>query len=266
MVPAQKESYKYLEELNEAVLRQVPLNKTSSRITILDVGCGTAALSEAIEDKGYAVCGIELNQEAAEIAAGRITRVVNANLTDITFIKTKLKDELFDYVIFADVLEHLYEPARILKEYLTFLKPGGLVVVSVPNTVAWSQRIMFLLGRFEYSDTGIMDKDHIRFFTFKTAKDLVRSAGCSVVGVDYIPYFVRIAQPVIKKFLLKGKLVDNGKRRTLIDSPYYKWYMRYINPIEYFLGYFCKTLFAFKLIIVGRKLPQGEAAGRGNDG
>jgi len=114
--------------------------------------------------------------------------------------------------------------------------------------------IMFLFGKFDYTDTGVMDKDHIRFFTFKTAKRLVKSAGCDVVKVDYIPYFVRIAQPLIKKIILKGKSIEEIDKRTLLNSPYYKWYMKYINPLEYFLGSFCKSLFAFKIIIVGRKL------------
>ena len=99
-----------------------------------------------------------------------------------------------------------------------------------------------------------MDRDHIRFFTFKTAKRLVISAGCSIVRVDYIPYFVRIAQPTIKKILLKGKKAEETDRRQLLDSPYYRWYMKYINPVEYFLGYLWKSLFAFKMIIVGKKL------------
>lgn len=257
MVFVQKECYKYLDEINEAVLRQIPINKTARGNLVLDVGCGTGALSEAIQNKGYKVWGIELNKEAAEIATKRITKVINLDLRDTALIRAEIKDMLFDYLVFADILEHLYDPLRVLKEYLAFLKTGGFVLVSLPNTVAWINRIMFLLGRFEYTETGIMDNDHIRFFTFKTAKILVKSAGCSVVKVDYIPYFVRVFHPAIRRFLLKNKNLDNINRGLLLDSAIYKWYTRYINPIEYFLGYFFKSLFAFKMVIIGKKYSNG---------
>ncbi len=251
---SRKGKHKYLEEINDAILRQIPINTTHNKRMVLDVGCGMGALAEAIQNKGYIVWGIDLNEEATQIAAKRIEKIINVDLTDITSIKAEIGNQCFDYLVFADILEHIYDPSNILKEYLALLRNGGYVLVSLPNTVAWTNRIKFLLGKFEYADTGIMDRDHIRFFTFKTAKRLVTSAGCSVIKVDYIPYFVRIAQPIFKKILLKGKKAEDTDRRQLLDSPYYKWYMKYINPIEYFLGYFCKSLFAFKMIIVGKKL------------
>jgi 2-polyprenyl-3-methyl-5-hydroxy-6-metoxy-1,4-benzoquinol methylase len=249
-----KGKHKYLEEINDAILRQIPINTTNNISMVLDVGCGMGALAEAMQNKGYIVWGIDINEEAAQIAAERIAKVINADLTDIASIKEEIGNQCFDYLVFADILEHTYDPLTILKEYLTFLNDDGHVLVSLPNTVAWTKRIKFLLGKFEYTDTGIMDRDHIRFFTFKTAKRLVTSAGYSVVKVDYVPYFIRIAQPIIKKILLKGEKAEDTDRRQLLDSPYYRWYMKYINPVEYILGYFCKSLFAFKMIIVGKKL------------
>lgn len=248
-----EERHKYLDEINEGVLRQISPNNGSKKGIVLDVGCGTGALSEAIEKKGYIVWGIDASEEAAQIASRRITKVINTDLTDLAHVKAEIGGQLFDYLVFADILEHLYDPLAVMKEYLRFLKDGRYVIVSVPNTVSWLNRILFLFGKFEYTDTGIMDRDHIRFFTFKTAKELVKSAGCSIIRVGYIPYFVRVAQPIIKKLMLKNKRPEDTNRRQLLDSPYYKWYMKYINPIEYLLGYFCKSLFAFKMIIVGKK-------------
>lgn len=253
-----EQRHKYLDEINESVLRQIPANNGFNKGMVVDVGCGTGALSEAIEDKGYIVWGIDLNREAAQIASRRITKVINADLMDLVRIKTEIGGQLFDYLVFADILEHLYDPLTVMKEYLRFLKDGCYVIVSVPNTVSWVNRILFLFGKFDYTDTGIMDRDHIRFFTFKTAKDLVRSAGCSIIGVDYVPYFVRVAQPIIKNLILKNKRPEDTDRQQLLDSPYYKFYMKYIYPIEYLLGYFCKSLFAFKMIIVGKKIAEEQ--------
>lgn len=57
--------HKYLEEINDAILRQIPINTTHNKPMVLDIGCGKGALSEAIQNKGYIVWGIELNEEAA---------------------------------------------------------------------------------------------------------------------------------------------------------------------------------------------------------
>lgn len=249
-----EKKHKYLDEINESVLRQIPPNDGFKKGIVLDIGCGTGALSEAIEKKGYIVWGIDASEEATQIASRRITKVINTDLADLAQVKAEIGSQLFDYLVFADILEHLYDPLVAVKAYLKFLKEGSYIIVSVPNTVCWVNRILFLFGKFEYTDTGIMDRDHLRFFTFKTAKELVSSAGCSIVRIDYIPYFVRIVQPVIKKLILKNKRPEDTNRRQLLDSPYYRWYMKYINPIEYFLGYFCKSLFAFKMIVVGKKL------------
>lgn len=248
-----RKRYKYWEEINEAVLRQIPQNRSSQKNTVLDVGCGTGALSEAIEKKGYNVWGIELDTEAMAICRERITRVIHADLTQIDSINREIGNQLFDYLIFADVLEHLSDPLFILKYYLKFLKDDGYLVVSLPNVLAWANRVMFLFGRFEYTDTGLLEKDHLRFFTFRTAKLLVKSAGCSITKTDYIPYFVRVAEPLIKKILLRGKKLEDTHHQMLVSSPYYQWYMKYINPIEYVLGYWNKSLFAFKMIIIAKK-------------
>ena len=251
----QKKSYKYQEEINIAILRQLPKN-TGKKEFVLDVGSGMGALSAAIQNKGYSVWAIEINQAAAEVAVQRITKVINADLTDIKHIQSEIGNQKFEFLIFADILEHLYDPLSVLKEYLKLLKDEGYLLVSLPNIVVWWNRILFLLGRFEYTETGIMDKGHIRFFSFKTAKKLVEEAGCCVVRTDYVPFFVRVFEPLVKKFLLKGITPESSNKRDLIDSPYYKWYIKYVYPIEYYLGFFCKPLFAFKMVLVARKLKQ----------
>ncbi len=258
MIYVHEKRYEYMEEINHGIIKQIPRNNTEDVITVLDVGCGGGALSDEIKKKGYIVWGIENNKNAALKAAKRIHKVINHDLTDYSVIKSEIKNQKFDYIILSDVLEHVYDPFSVLREYMTFLKDHGFLLVSVPNTVVWTNRISFLLGYFDYSDTGVMDRTHIRFFTFKTIINLVKVAGCSIVKVDYTPYFIRVLLPVIKKIFLAKK--NNNDTYELIDSPFYKIYMKYIYPLEYYAGYFLKTLFAFRIIIVGRKNKQNETA------
>jgi 2-polyprenyl-3-methyl-5-hydroxy-6-metoxy-1,4-benzoquinol methylase len=252
MIHLHKRRYEYLEEINEGVVRQIPANSAAVLPTVLDVGCGSGALSEAIKQKGYEVWGIEENEEAACRAAHRIDRVLRLNLHDREAVGASLNGRKFDYLIFSDVLEHVYDPFSVLGEYLRFVKDGGRVVISVPNALVWTNRISFVFGRFEYADTGVMDRTHIRWFTFRSAKRLVRAAGCSLEKIDYTPFFVRAALPIIKRFMRSG---PEGNRRQLIDSPAYRTYMRVVYPLEYVVGFLFKSWFGFRIIIVGVKEP-----------
>ncbi|HEV2947859.1 MAG TPA: class I SAM-dependent methyltransferase [Gemmataceae bacterium] len=251
MIHLHKKQYEYLEEINICVLKQIPANDGAEKKSVLDVGCGSGALSEAIRQKGYNVWGIEGHQATSQIAAKRIDRVLNLDLQDLDTVAAALGDQQFDYLVFSDVLEHIYDPFQILTRYLHFVKPGGRLVISVPNALVWTNRINFVFGRFEYADTGTMDRTHIRWFTFSSAKRLVQAAGCKIEHVDYRPYFIRAALPLMKK-VVWSKGTD---RRRIIDSPAYRKYLRFIYPVEYAIGYFFKPLAAFQIVLTAVKTP-----------
>jgi 2-polyprenyl-3-methyl-5-hydroxy-6-metoxy-1,4-benzoquinol methylase len=253
MIHIYKNCYEYMEEINGGILKQIPINKSDNVIKVLDIGCGAGALSEAIKNKGYIVWGIELNNEAAQKAKKRIDRVINEDLLKFNEIKRIIGENSFDYIVFSNVLEHLYDPFLVLQNYLIFLKKGGLVLISVPNAAVWTNRIKLLFGKFDYCDTGIMDRTHIRFFTFKTAKLIVKKSGCSIKKIDYTPFILRTLLPFIKKMMFSSKDKEQQNTRRIIDSPLYKLYLKFIYPIEYISGYLLKTVFAYLIIIVGTK-------------
>ena len=252
MIRLHEQKYKYQEEINPGIVKQMLMVQSSSK-TVLDVGCGFGALSEAIGKKGYTVWGIEIDKAACQIAQKRLDRVLLTDLADIEAVGSAIGDMKFDYLVFSDVLEHLYDPYTILKAYLAFLKKDGKVLISVPNAVVWTNRLAFLFGRFEYADTGVMDRTHVRFFTFRTAKQLVAAAGCEIVKTDYTPFLARAVLPVVKKLLTKNG-PGNANKQQIIDSGFYKWYMKWFYPVEYFVGCWWKSMFAFRIIIIGKKL------------
>ena len=148
---------------------------------VLDVGCGTGALSVVLRDvRNATVVGVEPDAARAALAAERGIEVHSGVLTPA--LRRQVGE--FDCAIYADVLEHLGDPLQELKTVAPFVKPGGLVIVSVPNVAHWSVRLDLLRGRFRYAEYGIMDATHLRWFTEETLRQLMAQAGIDVIGVQ----------------------------------------------------------------------------------
>lgn len=245
-----RSEYPYLEEVNEGILRQFKSFQPQGKV--LDVGCGRGQLGEAIQSLGWEVWGIERNDEANKIAEKRLARVICADIMDESVLASVLEKDFFSTLVFSDVLEHLYDPLKVLTKYLNYIPVGGRVLISVPNAVVWTNRFKWLLGRVEYEDTGVMDRTHIRFFTFKTARLLIEKTGCKIVKVDSTPYIVRAFLPVIKSII--GSKTTSA--RSIIESKPFQFYMRYFYPFENLFASFWKGMFAFRIILVAEKIKQ----------
>lgn len=250
MFDLDREAYPYLEDINEGILRQfTPAGNSPERV--LDVGCGQAGLAAEIRKLGHAVWGIEASSIAVVKAASRVDRCIHADLLDLKAIENVLSEERFDVIVFSDVLEHLYDPLGALRFYQRFLRPGGRLLISVPNALNWQSRLSFLFGRFEYQDTGVMDRTHIRFFTFRSAKRLLAAAGCSIERTDFTPHLTRAFLPLIKRALAnRPPTAGRDRARSILESPLYRLYLRWIYPVEYFIGSLWKPLFAFRIVLV----------------
>lgn len=243
-----QDTYPYLEEVNEGILRHVPPCQNSS--TILDVGAGRGALAASFCKLGYKVYAIESNENIATEAKKRIQHVICADLQDIETICNRLEEQKFDYIVFSDILEHVFDPLQTLKQYQQFLKKDGKILISLPNAVNWLNRCRVLFGRFHYEMTGVMDRTHIRFFTFRSAKELVEASACRIERVDCTPFLIRAFLPWIKR-LFKSNQKNNSA--NLMTSPYYQFYSKYIYPLEYWISRRIPTLFAFRIILVAKK-------------
>lgn len=150
--------------------------------TVLDVGCAEGALSEKMLLNQCEIVGIEFNKLSAQTAKNYCKEVI---LGDIEFIElTKEYDNYFDFVIFADVLEHLKEPLNAINKFKSYLKDDGFFIISVPNISNWRMRMKFLFGNFQYEDHGLLDKTHLRFFNYKSTKKLISDAGLEIVNFD----------------------------------------------------------------------------------
>lgn len=129
----------------------------------LDVGCGGGGLAGALKAAGAAyVAGIEANPSAAARARERVDALVQGNVLDVALPFTAGE---FDYVIFADVLEHLVDPSAAIRRCLPYLALDGRLVVSVPNMRFYLVLLRLIFDRWSYTAAGIRDRTHVRIFT-----------------------------------------------------------------------------------------------------
>lgn len=160
------------DSLNDGVLSLVP----RSACRVLDVGCGTGLLGEALRLRGAYVVGVTSSPAEVELAQHRIDEVLRCDLDQ----PVDLGSRRFDLVICSHVLEHLVNPDGFLRQAAEYMDWGGTLVVALPNALHWKNRIQFLAGRFRYTEGGVMDRTHLRFFDRESASSLVDNAGFRV--------------------------------------------------------------------------------------
>jgi len=152
------------------------------RSRVLDVGCATGYIGKLLAARGCTVTGIECDTDAAAAArdTGAYAEIVHMDVGESAH---DLPRGPFDVVLCADVLEHIIDPVSVIRRLAVLLAPGGRMIISVPNIANVAVRIALLAGRFEYTDAGILDRTHLRFFTHRTAAGLVRDGGLHIQEV-----------------------------------------------------------------------------------
>jgi glycosyltransferase involved in cell wall biosynthesis len=143
---------------------------------VLDLGCSDGHLAARLRACGHHVTGVDL--VAHNGVKERVDRFVEA---DLEHGVPPEADGSYDVVLAADVLEHVRTPEQILHDVRGLLAPGGSLLASVPNFGHWYPRMRVALGRFDYDRRGILDRDHVRFFTRRSFERLVVDGGFRVV-------------------------------------------------------------------------------------
>jgi GT2 family glycosyltransferase/2-polyprenyl-3-methyl-5-hydroxy-6-metoxy-1,4-benzoquinol methylase len=146
---------------------------------VLEVGPATGYVAKALRDRDCRVTGIELDPEAAEVAAQFCERMIVGDIEELV-LEEVFPDQRFDVVVYGDVLEHLVDPEAVLLRTARILAPGGYVVASIPNVTHGSVRLSLMAGQFRYTDTGLLDRTHLRFFDEAGIEELFEGAGYAI--------------------------------------------------------------------------------------
>ena len=180
---------------------------------VLELGCarGNTLLVAKETGKAAEIVGIDIMQP--EPSHGLLDCYIQNNSDEIVI---DFPSGYFDIIICADVLEHFVNPWRALQQLQNYLKPGGLVIASLPNIRFYKTVLGILLGGdFRYADDGgILDKTHLRFFCKRNMRDLFREAGLQVMGFRYKMAFLYRIFTILSFGLTEGLWV---KQYTIVS-------------------------------------------------
>lgn len=164
-----------LTELHRLLLGLVP---RGSRV--LEVGCASGYLSRALREQlGCTVTGVEIVPRLAELAVGNVERVIVGSI-DQPEVLAQI-GQGYEVLIMADVIEHLEDPWASIGRLKGCMAPGALWFITFPNIAHCQMRWQLLRGRWEYTDFGLLDRTHLRFFSLPSVLSFVQEVGFELV-------------------------------------------------------------------------------------
>ncbi|GAA4452918.1 methyltransferase domain-containing protein [Rurimicrobium arvi] len=146
---------------------------------VFEAACHTGYISAWLQKNGCIVTGAELFEPALEKARPFLKSAILGDL-ESEEVWAQISRDQYDVVLYMHILEHLVNPEKVLERTRDILKPGGSVIICLPNVSNWSDRWKMFRGHFEYTDVGVMDKTHLKFYNYFTAPKMIESCGFTV--------------------------------------------------------------------------------------
>jgi SAM-dependent methyltransferase len=148
----------------------------------LDIGCGSGGVGHSLRQR-YAKCelwGCEFDASAAQVARQHFDKVLEQDVETVDFGAQGLTNP-FDLVCLFDVLEHLVNPWQLLNSLKRTIAKDAQILVSLPNASNLPLLYDALRGHWRYTNWGLLDFTHLRFFTDFDARKMFYQAGYRVL-------------------------------------------------------------------------------------
>lgn len=164
---------------------------------VLDLGCATGYFARELAKKNCRVYGVDYDKQALALAKAFCyqTKILDFE----TMQKSDLPKKTFDSILLIDVLEHVKNAENLLLTVHHFIKPDGTLIISTPNVSHISIRLKLLGGNFDRTETGIMDRTHVQFFTKATLTELLKRTAWNLESLTVSSDFGQI--PVAGRLL-----------------------------------------------------------------
>lgn len=187
---------------------------------VLEIGASSGFMTREFVKTGSVVDVVEKDPIAAKMA-GKSARSVFVGSIEDQALQQKINgqyNDQYDVVICADVLEHLIDPEKVLLYLKTKIKKTGRIIISLPNIAFWDARVNLLKGRFDYQESGLMDKTHLRFYTYRGFQKILQDLGFKIINV--YPTEGRIPlEYTLRKIPLLGSLIQLFKPKIMTLFP-----------------------------------------------
>jgi len=176
-----KKPREYYESTREDMLKYIPRGTK----TCLEFGCGFGGFSTLVKERFDAESwAVEIDATAAQEAAKKLDKVINRDSIESL---CEIPQNYFDCIIFFDILEHLVDPYTLLSAAKTKLTEAGVIVASIPNIRYYRTFVDFVIhGNWNYQAQGILDKSHLRFFTYKSIRQMFCELGFEILLLEGI--------------------------------------------------------------------------------
>jgi SAM-dependent methyltransferase len=197
----------YYSHARREVLPHVP--ETARRV--LEIGCGAGATLALLRHERQLewAGGIELFPDAAATARTRLDQVWEGNIEHMPLGLPPV-----DVILALDVLEHLVDPWEVVRRAAGWLRPGGRMIVILPNVRYVAARLLWH-GEWEYQSWGVLDATHLRFFTRTTGMALLQQAGLKMLGVHRLERLRPLSRKGLINALMLGRLRDMYSKQLL---------------------------------------------------
>jgi 2-polyprenyl-3-methyl-5-hydroxy-6-metoxy-1,4-benzoquinol methylase len=154
---------------------------------VLDLGCSYGLMARPLLAKNVRMTGVDA-------AAGDhlAKELEHYHQRDLELPLELPYGRIFEYVVCADVIEHLKNRNQLLRSVRRYLKSDGRLIISTPNVALWFYRLSLLVGRFEYGPRGVLDETHVHLYTGSTFRREVEKAGFQILRqrVTALPFEV----------------------------------------------------------------------------
>lgn len=171
----------YYDSSREDMLKYLPRGTKKT----LEFGCGSGEFSALVKDRFKAeTWAVEINEKVAREAAKKLDKVINRDAIESL---DEIPDHYFDCIILFDILEHLLDPSYLLDALKTKLTNDGVIIASIPNIRYYRMVIKLIIhGNWDYKDHGILDRTHLRFFTYKSIVKMFNLLNYKILRIEGI--------------------------------------------------------------------------------
>lgn len=183
---------------------------------VLEIGAGPGSITKLLTSvSNCRVTALDIDAESIKKLAPYCEQAYQADLNNAAWPEILVKEKNFEVLVAADVLEHVYEPLVVLKTMKGLLNEDGYMVISLPHVGHSVIHACLLEEDFEYSDSGLLDRTHIRFFGIKNIQKLFEDAGMKIVHAEFV-----VRNPEHTEFSKRWARTSQEVRSVLARNPF----------------------------------------------